>query len=136
MTPLVMSIVNIALNLVFEIPLLWWLGESAMAVGTLVSFAIQAVVMLLMLDRRIGGIGLSQLLTPTLKMLAATAVMAAGLVALRISPLYPHGQTRWIWSAQLASMLAVGAAIYFAASHLMGLETFRQLVPARRRRTE
>jgi putative peptidoglycan lipid II flippase len=133
-TPLVMSIVNIVLNLAFELPLLWWLGESAMAVGTLVSFAIQAVVMLLMLDRRLGGIGLPELLKPTLKMLAATAVMAAALVGLRISPLYPHGHTRWIWSTQLASMLAVGAAVYFTASHLMGLETFRQLVSSRRKR--
>jgi putative peptidoglycan lipid II flippase len=133
MTPLRLSVVNIVLNLAFEIPLLWWLGESAMAVGTLVSFSIQAVVMLLMLNRRLGGIGLSQLITPTLKMLAATAVMAIALIALKFSPLYPHGQTRWIWSTQLASMLTVGAAVYFAASHLMGLETFRQLVPARRR---
>jgi putative peptidoglycan lipid II flippase len=135
MTPLVMSIVNIALNLVFEIPLLWWLGESAMAVGTLVSFAIQAVVMLLMLDRRLGGIGLGQLVTPTLKMLLSTAAMAAALVGLKFSPLYPHGQTRWIWSTQLASMLTVGAAVYFLASHLLGLDTFRQLVPARHRRS-
>ena len=48
-TPLVMSGVNIVLNLVVEIPLLWWMGESAMAVGTLVSFSIQAIVMLLIL---------------------------------------------------------------------------------------
>ncbi len=59
MTPLVMSVVNIVLNLVVEIPLLWWLGEAGMAVGTLVSFAIQAVVMLWMLDRRVGGLGLA-----------------------------------------------------------------------------
>src|SRR5207248_563246 len=33
-TPLVMAIVNIVINLVVEIPLLWWLGEAGMAVGT------------------------------------------------------------------------------------------------------
>ena len=132
MTPLVMSIVNIVLNLVVEIPLLWWLGESAMAVGTLVSFIIQAVVMLLMLDRRIGGLGLSAMFRPTLKMLAASIIMGLMLWGIRISPLYPRGQGRVIWSAQLGLMLAVGAGVYLAASHAMGVETFRQLIPKRR----
>src|SRR5207247_4200657 len=77
MTPLLMSIVNIVANLVVEIPLLWWLGESGMAVGTLVSFAIQAVVVLGMLDRRVGGMGLRQRVVPGLKMRVATVVMRA-----------------------------------------------------------
>lgn len=132
-TPLVMSVVNIALNLVVEIPLLWWMGEAAMAVGTLVSFAVQAVVMLVMLDRRIGGIGLPLLVKPTLKMLLATAVMGVALWALKHSPLYPRGSGRAVWAAQLALMTGVGAAIYLAASHVMGLETFKQLAPRRRR---
>ena len=133
MTPLVMSVVNIVLNLIVEIPLLWWLGESAMAVGTLVSFIIQAVAMLIMLDRRIGGLGFSTMLKPTLKMLAASLVMAGVLWALKASPLYPRGVGRMIWSAQLGLMLTIGAAVYFAASFAMGLETFRQLVPKRNR---
>ncbi|MEA2736174.1 MAG: putative peptidoglycan lipid flippase [Humisphaera sp.] len=133
MTPLVMSIVNIVLNLVVEIPLLWWMGEAAMAVGTLVSFAIQAVVMLWMLDRRIGGLGLTALLKPTVKMLIAATIMGVALWAMKNSPLYPRGESRFVWSAQLALMLGVGAGIYLAASHMMGLETFRQLLPKRRK---
>src|SRR5688500_17832980 len=78
-TPLVMSVVNIVLNLVIEIPLLWWLGEPAMAVGTFVSFAIQAVIMLIMLDRRIGGIGLPLLIKPSLRMLMAATIMGVAL---------------------------------------------------------
>ena len=64
-TPFVMSAVNIVLNLAIEIPLLWTpLAESAMAVGTAVSFAVQALVMLYMLDRRAGGLELSRLGRP------------------------------------------------------------------------
>jgi hypothetical protein len=33
-----------------------------------------------------------------------------------------------VWSAQLALLLGVGAAIYLLASHLLGLDTFRQLL--------
>ncbi len=131
MTPLVMSIVNIVANLVVEIPLLWWLGEAGMAVGTLVSFAIQAVVMLWMLDRRVGGLGLKSIAMPTMKMLIATIAMGGCLIAIKFSPLYPRGARRMVWLAQLGLMLAAGAGIYLTASHLMGLETFKQLMPKR-----
>ncbi len=62
-TPLVMSAINIAINLVVELPLIWvpWLGEAGMAVGTAVSFAVQAIWMLWILDRRIGGLELGQM---------------------------------------------------------------------------
>jgi putative peptidoglycan lipid II flippase len=132
-TPLVMSIVNIVANLVVEIPLLWWLGEAGMAVGTLVSFSLQAVVMLLMLDRRVGGLGLREILLPSLKMIAATIVMGTVLWAVKSSPLYPHGVGRVAWSMQLALLLAAGAGVYLLASYLMGLDTFRQLIASRRR---
>jgi putative peptidoglycan lipid II flippase len=131
-TPLVMSVVNIVANLAVEIPLLWWLGESGMAVGTLVSFSIQAVVMLLMFDRRIGGLGLNQLLKPTLKMLAATLLMGAAVGAVKVSSLYPSGAGRAVWAMQVGMLLTVGGAVYFAASYLMRLETFKQLVPKKR----
>src|ERR687895_279240 len=68
-TPLVMSVANIAINLAVEIPLLWWLGEAAMAVGTLASFSVQAVIMLWLLQRRTGQIGLTRLIKPLAKIL-------------------------------------------------------------------
>jgi putative peptidoglycan lipid II flippase len=130
-TPLVMSVVNIIANLVVEIPLLWWLGEAAMALGTLVSFSVQAVVMLWMLDRRVGGLDLRHLARPALKMIMATLVMGAILWAIKSSPLYPQGETRTIWTTQLLLLLSIGAGVYFALSHLMGLDTMRQLLPKR-----
>jgi len=132
-TPLAMAIVNIVANLVVEIPLLWWLGEAGMAVGTLVSFAIQAVIMLIMLDRRVGGLELKHLLKPISKMLIATVVMGFVLWAIKHSPLYPTGVGRMIWSMQLMLMLLVGAAIYLAMSWVMRLDTLSQLTSSRRR---
>src|SRR5204862_2078299 len=50
LTPLIWAIVNLSINTIIELPLLWTgLHEAGMAVGTLVSFAIQAVIMLWML---------------------------------------------------------------------------------------
>jgi putative peptidoglycan lipid II flippase len=126
-TPLVMSAVNLALNLAVELPLLWWLGEPAMAVGTLVSFTVQAVVMLWMLDRRVGGLGLRHSAGPVGKMLIATAVMGLACWALRASPLYPAGGGRAGWAGQLLLLTGCGAAVYLVACQLLGLDFLRVL---------
>jgi putative peptidoglycan lipid II flippase len=132
-TPLVMSVVNIVLNLVVEIPLLWWLGEPAMALGTLVSFAVQAIVMLWMLDRRIGPVGLGGLAKPVGKILLATAVMAGACWAVKASPLYPRGETRTAWLGQLVLLIGVGAAVYVGVCHVLGMRALEHVLPKRKR---
>lgn len=120
-TPLIASILNIIANLVVEFPLLWYVGEVGMAVGTLVSFSIQAVLMLWLLDRRVNGIGFAQLITPTLKIFAATAIMLGVCLALKCSPLYPTGGGRFTWLAQLTLIAGAGGAVYLVACKLMRL---------------
>jgi putative peptidoglycan lipid II flippase len=131
-TPLVMSVVNIVLNLVVEIPLLWWLNESAMALGTVVSFAIQAVVMLWMLDRKVGGLGLRKSAGPVLKMCVATAVMGTACYLVQRVPGFPHGERRIIWAAQLAIIMLVGAIVYIGMCAAMGLGIIEHLRPKRK----
>jgi len=64
-TPLWTTGANLVVNLVVEIPLLWThLGESAMAVGTAVSFALQSMLMLYLLRKRVGPLGLSKSVRP------------------------------------------------------------------------
>ncbi|HEX4794021.1 MAG TPA: murein biosynthesis integral membrane protein MurJ [Humisphaera sp.] len=126
-TPLVMSIVNIVINLIVEIPLLWWLGESAMAVGTLVSFAIQAAIMLYMLDRRIGGLNLRGSVAPVVKMFCATVVMGMACVVMQHLPIYPRGNTRGIWTSQLALIIGTGSLVYLLATSVMGVNLMGKL---------
>jgi putative peptidoglycan lipid II flippase len=120
-TPLVMSAINLVLNLAIELPLLWTLGESAMAVGTFASFSIQALIMLWLLDRKVGGLDLRQCIGPVLKMLVATAVMGAICALIRLTPIYPTGQSRSHWIGQLILITSVGAGTYFATCRLSGL---------------
>ncbi len=132
-TPLVMSALNIVLNLVVEIPLLWWLGEPAMAVGTLISFAIQALLTLWLLDRRVGGLDLRRIAGPILKMCIATGLMWAACVLVQHAPGYPHGALRTSWLAQLMVLMVVGAGVYLGACAALGVETMRQLFPRKNR---
>lgn len=126
-TPLVMAIVNIILNLVVEIPLLWWMNESAMAVGTLVSFTVQTLVMVWMLDRKIGGLGLRESGKPVLKMIFATAVMALVCYAIQHAPFFPHRASRISWAAQLLIVMGVGAAVYLGVCKILRLDMIARL---------
>lgn len=134
-TPLVMSVVTLGVNLAVELPLVWTsLGEAGMAVGTMASFAAQAVIMLYMLDRRLGGIGLGQSVKPVLKMVIATALMLAACLGVQCVPGYPHSDSRIAWALQLAILMGVGAATYLGACAAMGVETLNHLLPRRMRR--
>jgi putative peptidoglycan lipid II flippase len=134
-TPLVLGIVNLALNLAIELPLLWTpLAESGMAAGTLVAFSLQAVVMVWMLDRKIGGVGLRQSLAPVGKMLLATAAMGAACLGVQYLPVYPSGETKLVWLAQLTILMATGGGAYFAACAALGMDVTQHLRPRRPRR--
>jgi putative peptidoglycan lipid II flippase len=133
-TPLVMSMLTLAVNLVVEVPLVWHLGEAGMAVGTLVSFAAQAIIMLYMLDRRLGGMDLSKVRTPFIKMLCATALMTAVCLGVMHSPIYPKGNHRSDWAMQLVMLMALGSLTYVGACAAMGLDTLTHILPKRLRR--
>jgi putative peptidoglycan lipid II flippase len=131
-TPLIWTSINLLMNLVIELPLLWTpLRESGMAVGTLVSFSIQAVAMLWVLDRRVGGLGLAQLSGRAGRMLAATLVMTAVGVALWLTPWFSSSGGRSDHAIRLVTLMVVCAGVYFASCRLMGLDVMR-LVPRRR----
>jgi putative peptidoglycan lipid II flippase len=135
-TPLIWTIVNLLLNLVIELPLLFTpLRECALPVGTLVSFAIQSVVMLLMLDRRAGGIGLRQSLMPIGKMMLATLVMTGACVAAMQIPGWPTGTNKLSSAIQLALLMTIGGSTYLITCALLKLGDWRQYIRRRPRST-
>jgi putative peptidoglycan lipid II flippase len=133
MTPLVWGIVNLAINTAVELPLLWThLQESGMAVGTLVSFAIQAVIMLWMLDRRCSGLQMRDSLIAIGKMLVASALMWIACIAVQHLPGYPHGGHKLTWAIQLFTLMSVGGLVYFGACAVMGMNVTDH-IPRRRK---
>jgi putative peptidoglycan lipid II flippase len=132
MTPLVMSAVTLTVNLLVELPLVWTkLGEAGMAAGTLVSFAAQAVVMLILLDRRVGGLGLRKSASTVVKMIVATALMTAACVMVQRVPGYPQGDSRLVWAVQMVILRGVGALVYLGACWGMGVGVMEHLFPRR-----
>ncbi|HEV2295057.1 MAG TPA: murein biosynthesis integral membrane protein MurJ [Tepidisphaeraceae bacterium] len=124
-TPLVLGVVNLAINLVVEIPLLWTpLAEAGMAAGTLVAFAIQAIVMVWMLDRRVAGLGLSAILPSIAKMLIAAAAMGFACFAVQRLPFYPDDTTTSASAMQLGILMLTGGATYFLTCAALGMDVW------------
>jgi len=120
-TPLVLSILTLAVNLLVELPLMWTpLGEAGMAAGTSVSFALQALVMLWMLNRRVGGLELRQLVPFVLKVALATMLMAVACLAVQYAPWWPAASGRETAVLRLTILIAVGAVVYLLSCWAMG----------------
>lgn len=129
-TPLVWGILNLLINLVVEIPLLWTMGESAMAVGTVASFLVQTTAMTWLLSRRV-GLPLREIAPALVKMTLATLVMIAACAPVRWVPTWPA--TKAGFALELFATMAVGGAAYFAACAAFGLP-IAHLLPAKLRR--
>jgi putative peptidoglycan lipid II flippase len=122
-TPLIWAGINLGLNLAVELPLIWVLpwpwGEVGMAAGTLVSFSVQATLMLWLLSRRVGGIGLRQSMVPVGQMLAATAVMVLVCLGMTLLPIWPTGNGTAASAIRLACIITVGGGLYLGLMRLL-----------------
>ena len=87
-------------------------AESGMAVGTLVSFAIQAVACS-GCSIVAGRIGTREQHQEHFKNGAASALMWIACVAVQYSPGYPHGEHKLTWAIELFALMGVGGAVYF-----------------------
>jgi putative peptidoglycan lipid II flippase len=126
-TPFVMSVVTLAVNTAVEVPLCFThLGEAGMAAGTLASFAAQAVVMLILLDRKTGGLGMESILNNTGKMLIACVLMTAACIAVQYAPQYPHGTHHLASLEQLAALMVVGGGVYAAACWILRVKIMEE----------
>ena len=131
-TPFVMSIVNIAINLAVELPLVFTsLGESAMAAGTTVSFALQSLLMLYMLRNRIGGLGLASLARSAGKMILAAGLMWGVCVAVQWAPFWPHGTGKIVSLIQLTLLITIGGGVYLGTCQMLGVRTLSELLHRR-----
>ncbi|RZL90052.1 MAG: hypothetical protein EOP73_29630, partial [Variovorax sp.] len=109
-TPLYWAAINLAINLAVEVPLLWTLGEGAMAVGTVASFLVQTTVMTGLLARRV-GLPMREFAAPATKMLVATLGMTAACALVRWLPTWPASKPGH--ALQLFAIMAIGGVAYF-----------------------
>src|SRR5688572_9318291 len=128
-TPLVLAILTLVVNLAVEVPLIFsGLGEAGMAVGTSVSFSVQALVTVWLLNRRLGGLRLRSLSVYILKLAIATAIMAAVCILIQKAPFFPGDTSKSTAWVRLLILMVAGAGAYFGICFALRIAPMREKI--------
>ncbi|HEV8608095.1 MAG TPA: murein biosynthesis integral membrane protein MurJ [Tepidisphaeraceae bacterium] len=121
-TPLVMAVITLVVNLLVELPLIFTpLKEAGMAAGTTVSFIVQVLLMLWLLRRRLPGLGLRSLAAYVGQLGCATGVMMGVCSLVQKAPFFPADQGKGTTWLRLGILVISGAAAYLGMCKVMGI---------------
>lgn len=109
---------NVAASLV----LMRWLGAPGLALGSTVAVVLQAIYLQSHLAREHGGLGFRHLAAHSGKVVAASALMAAAIVAARWGWARGVGAAGWRGPAELACVIVVGGVVFFAAAWFLHVD--------------
>jgi len=128
-TPVAVSILSVGVNVVLNLTLVRVLGYRGLALGTALSSLLNAGLLLWLLRRRLGGLEERQVGVALLKILAASALMAAAAMATE------RQVASWMLSRDLAaqalavgSAIAVGLVVLAASARMFGIEELDEAV--------
>lgn len=137
-TPVAFSVGSMLLNLMLSLVLVGPLGVRGLGLSVSLAAMAEFGLLLAVLDRRVGGLGLSRLRASLVRSGAATILMAE-VVGLFLLLLHVAGHLNTSSLLDAAAALVVGAllgtAAYFGAAVLLGseeAETLRRRLPALR----
>lgn len=133
--PVAASVLAVAANVIFNVALHGAYGYRILALGTSIAAIANVLVLLVVFQRRYGGLLREDLLLPLLRIALAALLMGGVLEAL-------GGAARWLLPApgfggalaELALSAVAGAATYGALCRLMKLEEMTSLWEQARRR--
>jgi len=78
--------------------------------------------MLILLDRRVGGLGLRKIATDAAYMLLGCGVMALACWGVQRVPAFPHGHGTIASMEELTLLMVIGGAAYVGTCELLGLK--------------
>ncbi|HXW07228.1 MAG TPA: murein biosynthesis integral membrane protein MurJ [Vicinamibacterales bacterium] len=130
-TPVMISVLSVATNLVLNLTLVQVLGYRGLALGTALAAILNAGTLLVLLSRRLDGLEAEPVAIAFLKILAASTAMgiAAWLTASWLSPVLPPARVVWmsvdVWTGtRLAAAIAAGVLALVGAARLLRIEEF------------
>ena len=128
-TPIAVSLIAIAANLVLNLVLNALMGFTGLALGSAIAANVNAGLLLVLLSRRIGGIEARRIGVSLTKIVAASLLMAvvAWLVEQQLRQLYPMASL-WGRSIRVFGAITAGMAALGAAAWLLRIDEFRQVV--------
>jgi putative peptidoglycan lipid II flippase len=132
--PVIASVTAVAANLIWNFATFRRFGHVGLALGTSVAALANFGVLAFAFQRQIGGLLTRELLVPLMRIVAASAVMAAAVWALSrwLETTLPAGGAV-MFAVKALIPITAGIAVYFGAARLLGLEEARVLVRRFRR---
>jgi putative peptidoglycan lipid II flippase len=122
-TPVMVSALSVAVNVLLNVLLVRALGYRGLALGTAVSAMVNGLTLLVLLRRRIGGIDERHLIASFTRVLGASAVMALAVAvcAYQLGLLFP-ARAFWSHALQVSVSIAVGLAVFVGAGRAFRIE--------------
>lgn len=128
-TPVKVAALAMALNIVFNLFLMWPLKQAGLALATSMSSTINMAVLAWLLRKRMGGLDGRRILRSFGGIILASFVMT-GVVYLAWAPLFGNGYT----VLRLLAMLVLAVAFYFISAFVLRLEETSRLYDGLKRR--
>ena len=126
-TPVMVSVASVLLNLVLNLGLVQILGFRGLALGTAIAAMFNAIVLLALLGRRIGGLDMSRVLVTFVKVLAASLVMGAAAYFSEDWLRLQLPGSEWYWRAiRVFSSIGVGVVVLLISARLLGLAELKE----------
>ena len=126
-TPVVVSVATVLVNAGLNLVLVRVMGFRGLALGTSIAALFNAVLLMVLLRRRLGGIEGGRIAGSLLRIVAASAIMGVAAVAADAAGArWLPGSGLLLQIVRLAAVMAVAVAVLAGAAHLLRIREFRQ----------
>ncbi|MCJ7729620.1 MAG: murein biosynthesis integral membrane protein MurJ [Sedimentisphaerales bacterium] len=115
-TPVISALIAVAVNVVLNLTLMWFMGTGGLALSTAFCSYLQVVILTTILHRQLGSTIFEGLAVTLAKTTAATLLMSAAIIVTMLL------SKNWPNVLKLALMLPVGTAVYLAAAKALKIE--------------
>ena len=128
-TPMMVSLVTIAANLVLNLSLNAVMGFRGLALGTAIAATINAGLLLYLLSRRIGGVDAGRVGWSLLKITLASLVMGAAAIGLEagLHHVMP-GDVVWMQAVRVGGAIGGAMGVLALAAWALHIDEFRQAI--------
>lgn len=126
-TPVKTAAIALLVNLVLNLILMWPLKVGGLALATSIASTTNLVILYYLLVKRIGDVGTRSIVVTVARICVAAAVMSAFTFFSARALLSPGGLSGVSAIARLALIIPGSAAVYLAASWMVGVENVRRL---------
>jgi putative peptidoglycan lipid II flippase len=125
-TPVIISVVTIAVNLVLNIWLNSLMGYRGLALGTALAANVNAGLLLIVLSKRLSSLEGSKILQTFIKTAIASAIMGVAAYYAHAGLAHTIGDARlWQRAINVFGAIGTGVGVFAVAAHVLHVEEFR-----------